>query len=48
MASPITWPVPRQMTFPTWVGGDESSEFIRQSRSLSAAWTGLGLDAPHA
>ena len=46
IASPLFWPVPRKMAFDCWVGAEESSEFIRQSRSLSAAWTGLGLEAP--
>jgi arylformamidase len=42
MASPLLWPLPRKVTFDVWVGGNESSEFIRQSRSLAAAWVGLG------
>ncbi len=42
MASPLFWPLPRKVTFDFWVGGNESSEFIRQSRSLAAAWAGLG------
>ena len=45
--SPLLWPVPRRLPFDFWVGGAESREFIRQSRSLSAAWTGLGLAAPY-
>ena len=47
IASPLLWPVPRKLPFDSWVGGDESPEFLRQSRSLSAAWTGLGLEVPH-
>lgn len=46
-ASPLLWPVPRRLRFESWVGADESPEFLRQSRSLAAAWTGLGLDVPH-
>lgn len=46
-ASPLFWPVPRPLPFDNWVGGDESFEFRRQARSLAAAWTGLGLDAPY-
>ena len=48
IASPLFWPVPRRLAFDCWVGADESFEFLRQSRSLAAAWTGLGLAAPYA
>jgi arylformamidase len=41
-ASPVLWPLPRTVTFDAWVGAQESSEFIRQSRTLAAAWEGLG------
>lgn len=47
VASPLMWPAPRRMRFECWAGGHESSEFLRQSASLAAAWTGLGLDAPY-
>ena len=47
VASPLLWPAPRPMRFESWVGAQESSEFLRQSRTLAAAWTGLGLDVPH-
>lgn len=47
-SSPIAWPAPLKLPFDLWVGAEESSEFVRQSRSLSAAWTGLGLAAPYA
>ena len=47
IASPQFWPVPRRLAFECWVGTQESLEFLRQSRSLAAAWTGLGLDAPY-
>ena len=46
-ASPLLWPQPRRMRFESWVGAEESAEFLRQSRTLAAAWTGLGLDVPH-
>lgn len=45
-ASPLLWPMPHSLPFDLWVGADESSEFLRQSLSLSAAWTGLGMAAP--
>ena len=47
IASPLLWPVPRRLAFECWVGARESPEFLRQSRSLAAAWSGLGLDAPY-
>jgi arylformamidase len=42
-ASPLFWPVPSAVPFDSWVGGQESFEFLRQARSLPAAWRGLGL-----
>ncbi|MBI2719837.1 MAG: alpha/beta hydrolase [Rhizobiales bacterium] len=45
LASPLLWPMPQQLAFDLWVGGEETSEFHRQSRSLSVAWSGLGLEA---
>lgn len=41
--SPLLWPVPNVVPFDSWVGGEESFEFIRQARSLPAAWRGLGI-----
>lgn len=43
-ASPLFWPVPNPIPLDSWVGGDESFEFLRQARSLPAAWAGLGID----
>ena len=45
-ASPLLWPTPTGI-FETWVGGAESEEFRRQSRSLAAAWQGAGVDASY-
>ena len=45
IASPLLWPAPKDCRFEASVGGDESREFIRQSETLVAAWTGLGIDA---
>lgn len=42
-ASPLFWPVPNRVPLDSWVGGEESFEFLRQARSLPAAWAGLGL-----
>lgn len=44
-ASPLFWPMPNRLAFDSWVGGEESFEFLRQARSLAAAWAGLGLDS---
>jgi len=43
----LLWPMPNRCPFHLEVGTEESGEFLRQSRSLAAAWTGLGLDAPY-
>jgi arylformamidase len=42
-ASPLFWPVPGRVPLDSWVGADESFEFLRQARSLPAAWAGLGI-----
>jgi arylformamidase len=42
-ASPLFWPVARAVPLDSWVGADESFEFLRQARSLPAAWAGLGF-----
>jgi arylformamidase len=42
--SPLLWPTPTG-AFEAWVGGAESGEFLRQSRTLVAAWLGGGVDA---
>ena len=47
MASPLLWPMPNTLPFDSWVGGEESFEFLWQARSLAAAWAGLGLPCRH-
>lgn len=42
VASPLLWPLPAKVPFDSWVGGEESFEFLRQARDLPAAWVGLG------
>jgi arylformamidase len=43
-SSPIFWPVPPgARAFDAWVGADESSEFLRQSRIIADAWKEKGL-----
>jgi len=41
-ASPIHWTVPSQRSLDAVVGGDESSEFLRQSRMMADAWAKQG------
>jgi arylformamidase len=41
--SPVTWRVPSGRMFDAMVGGDESSEFLRQSRDVIAAWGKQGV-----
>jgi arylformamidase len=43
-ASPLLWPPPpKGRTLVAAVGGDESSEFLRQSRVIAQAWAQAGL-----
>ena len=43
-ASPPLWPAPPSArTLVAAVGGNESSEFLRQSREIAQAWAGAGL-----
>lgn len=46
--SPTFWDVPRGRAFSAFVGGEESSEFLRQSRDFAAAWTAKGIAADSA
>jgi len=41
-ASPIRWVPEASQQFEAWVGGDESSEYHRQSRELAERWSLLG------
>ena len=41
--SPLGWDVPPGRTFDAWVGGAESSEFLRQSREIAEAWGRKGV-----
>jgi arylformamidase len=44
--SPVFWPVPPSAgTFDAWVGGEESSEFLRQSRIIAEAWEAKAVSA---
>ena len=46
-ASPLLWKGPAGGIFESWVGGDESNEFIRQSSTIEAVWQGLGIACRH-
>jgi arylformamidase len=46
-ASPLLWPMPNRLPFDSWVGQEESFEFLRQACSLAAAWAGLGLSCQY-
>lgn len=42
--SPLHWPVPRGRKLEAWVGGAESSEFLRQSRDVADRWARQGAE----
>jgi arylformamidase len=44
-ASPLYWPAPKGRTFDAVAGGDESSEFLRQSRMVADTWSKAGVHA---
>ena len=44
-ASPYNWIIDHGLRFDAWVGGNESSEFIRQSRSQAQRWRMMGANA---
>lgn len=41
--SPLFWPAPEGKTLDAVVGGDESSEFLRQSATIVQAWSEEGV-----
>ena len=50
--SPLGWNVARGRAFDAWVGGDESSEFLRHSREIADIWSRKGVatryvEVPH-
>ena len=36
--SPLFWPAPKGKVFDSVVGGDESAEFLRHSKTIADAW----------
>jgi arylformamidase len=43
--SPLNWPVSNPRVFDAVVGGAESAEFLRQSRTVVDTWRAKGVDA---
>jgi arylformamidase len=43
--SPLSWPVAPGRAFDAVVGGEESAEFLRQSRIIVDAWRARGVEA---
>ena len=41
--SPLLWPAPSRGTLDAVVGGDESAEYLRQSRTIVDAWSAAGI-----
>ena len=41
--SPLFWPPPAGRTFDAVVGGDESAEYLRQSRTIAQVWGAAGV-----
>ncbi len=41
--SPLAWPAPVGTRLHAWVGGEESSEFLRQSRDIVEKWGAAGV-----
>ena len=42
--SPLLWPVARGRVLDAVVGGDESAEFLRQSKIIADGWRGKGVE----
>lgn len=45
--SPLHWNVSGGRTLHAWVGGDESGEFLRQSREVAAVWGDKGVETDY-
>jgi len=43
--SPAFWPAPKDAVLEAWVGGDESSEYLRQSALVAERWSAAGARA---
>jgi arylformamidase len=45
--SPLHWPLPGKRVLDAWVGGAESSEYLRQSRSVTDEWKKHGAETAY-
>jgi arylformamidase len=45
--SPLHWPTTFKRTLDAWVGGAESSEYLRQSRTVAEAWKKQGVETAY-
>ncbi|MBY0533145.1 MAG: alpha/beta hydrolase [Xanthobacteraceae bacterium] len=45
--SPLSWPLPDKRTLDAWVGGAESSEYLRQSRTVTDEWRARGAETAY-
>ena len=45
--SPLVWPLPGKRVHDAWVGGAESSEYLRQSRSVTDEWKKRGAETAY-
>jgi arylformamidase len=45
--SPRLMHPPSSLLFDCWVGGEESTEYLRQSRTLAAVWAGAGAETAY-
>jgi arylformamidase len=42
--SPLLWPAPRGLVLDAVVGGDESEEYLRQTRTMAERWGAAGVE----
>jgi arylformamidase len=45
--SPLNWALPGKRVFEAWVGADESSEYLRQSRVVADEWKKRGAETAY-
>jgi arylformamidase len=45
--SPLHWPVAKDIVLDAWVGGAESSEYLRQSRTVAEVWKLEGAETAY-
>jgi arylformamidase len=45
--SPLGWPLTGSRVLDAWVGAEESSEYLRQSRAVADEWKKQGAETAH-